>query len=202
MSTIKHDSQQQCYRWPQGARPCGGSVRLRLSAPEGCVCTLRLWSDEGEHKLPMALRGYMNGSALYEATLPLPEKAQVLWYYFIVQAGEDTIWYGNNAEQLVFQSEKAMNELGDKIDAGEKAAVQAEIDKVKEALKGTDAEMIKAASESLSKKFGEIAQKIYAQQAPQGDPNAAGFGGAQGAQSGPQGDFVDADFTEVDDNNK
>ena len=114
---------------------------------------------------------------------------------------KDEVDTRNNAEQLVFQSEKAMNELGDKLDAGEKAAVQAEIDKVKEALKGTDTEMIKAASESLSKKFGEIAQKIYAQQAPQGDPNAAGFGGAQGgAQSGPQGDFVDADFTEVDDN--
>ena len=100
-------------------------------------------------------------------------------------------------EQLVFQSEKAMNELGDKISADEKSAVQAEIDKVKEALKGTDTEMIKMASDSLSKKFGEIAQKIYAQQAPQGDPNMGGqqAGGAQGAQ----GDFVDADFTEVKD---
>ena len=105
----------------------------------------------------------------------------------------------NNAEQLVFQSEKAMNELGDKIDASEKAAIQTEIDKVKEALKGTDSEMIKAASESLSKKFGDLAQKIYAQQAPQGDPNMGGQGFG-GAQSGPQGDFVDADFTEVDDN--
>ena len=55
--------------------------------------------------------------------------------------------------------------------------------------------MIKMASDSLSKKFGEIAQKIYAQQAPQGDPN---MGGAQQA-GGAQGDFVDADFTEVKD---
>ena len=109
----------------------------------------------------------------------------------------------NSAEQLVFQSEKAVNELGDKLSADEKSSVQAEIDKVKEALKGTDTEMIKMASDSLSKKFGEIAQKIYAQQAPQGDPNMGGQPGA-GAQSGPQGDFVDADFTEVkdDDNNK
>ena len=106
----------------------------------------------------------------------------------------------NNAEQLVFQSEKALGELGDKIDAGEKAAIQTEIDKVKEALKGTDPEMIKMASESLSKKFGDLAQKIYAQQAPQGDPNMGGQGFGGGAQSGPQGDFVDADFTEVDDN--
>ena len=107
----------------------------------------------------------------------------------------------NNAEQLVFQSEKALGELGDKVSPAEKSDIEAEINKVKEALKGTDAEMIKAASDGLSKKFGELAQKIYAQQAPQGDPNAAGFGGAQGGQqSGPQGDFVDADFTEVDDN--
>ena len=111
----------------------------------------------------------------------------------------------NSAEQLIFQSEKAMNDLGDKLDASEKSTVQAEIDKVKEALKGTDTEMIKMASESLSKKFGEIAQKIYAQQAPQGDPNmgGAGFGGQQaGGPTGSQGDFVDADFTEVDDDKK
>ena len=106
----------------------------------------------------------------------------------------------NNAEQLVFQSEKALSELGDKISAEEKSAVEAEINKVKEALKGTDAEMIKMATESLSKKFGEIAQKVYAQQAPQGGPDMGSQGGAQ--QSGPQGDFVDADFTEVKDDDK
>ena len=104
----------------------------------------------------------------------------------------------NSAEQLVFQSEKAMGDLGDKLSADEKSAVQAEIDKVKEALKGTDIEMIKMASDALSKKFGEIAQKIYAQQAPQGDPN---MGGSQ-QSGGAQGDFVDADFTEVKDDDK
>ena len=109
----------------------------------------------------------------------------------------------NNAEQLVFQSEKALNELGDKIDTGEKSAIEAEITKVKEALKGTDSEMIKMAADGLSKKFGEIAQKVYAQQAPQGDPNMGGQGFQGGAQqSGPQGDFVDADFTEVKDDDK
>ena len=109
----------------------------------------------------------------------------------------------NSAEQLVFQSEKALTDLGDKLSADEKAGVQAEIDKVKEALKGTDTEMIKMATDSLSKKFSDLAGKIYQQQAPQGDPNMGGQPGA-GAQSGPQGDFVDADFTEVkdDDNNK
>ena len=109
----------------------------------------------------------------------------------------------NSAEQLVFQSEKALTDLGDKLSADEKAGVQAEIDKVKEALKGTDTEMIKMATDSLSKKFSDLAGKIYQQQAPQGDPNMGGQPGA-GAQSGPQGDFVDAYFTEVkdDDNNK
>ena len=108
----------------------------------------------------------------------------------------------NNAEQLVFQSEKALTDLGDKLSADEKSGVQAEIEKVKEALKGTDTDMIKAATEGLSKKFSDLAGKIYQQQAPQGDPNMRGAQGA-GAQVGQQGDFVDADFTEVkDDDNK
>ena len=107
----------------------------------------------------------------------------------------------NSAEQLVFQSEKALTDLGDKLSADEKAGVQAEIEKVKEALKGTDTDMIKAATEGLSKKFSDLAGKIYQQQAPQGDPNRGGQPGA-GAQSGPQGDFVDADFTEDKDDDK
>ena len=107
----------------------------------------------------------------------------------------------NSAEQLVFQSEKALTDLGDKLSADEKAGVQAQIEKVKEALKGTDTDMIKAATEGLSKKFSDLAGKIYQQQAPQGDPNMGGQPGA-GAQSGPQGDFVDADFTEVKDDDK
>ena len=107
----------------------------------------------------------------------------------------------NSAEQLVFQSEKALTDLGDKLSADEKAGVQAEIEKVKEALKGTDTDMIKAATEGLSKKFSDLAGKIYQQQAPQGAPNMGGQPGA-GAQSGPQGDFVDADFTEDKDDDK
>ena len=107
----------------------------------------------------------------------------------------------NSAEQLVFQSEKALTDLGDKLSADEKSGVQAEIEKVKEALKGIDTDMIKAATDGLSKKFSDLAGKIYQQQAPQGDPNMGGQPGA-GAQSGPQGDFVDADFTEVKDDDK
>ncbi len=108
----------------------------------------------------------------------------------------------NSAEQLVSSPRRhAATDLGDKLSADEKAGVQAEIEKVKEALKGTDSDMIKAATEGLSKKFSDLAGKIYQQQAPQGDPNMGGQPGA-GAQSGPQGDFVDADFTEVKDDDK
>ena len=102
----------------------------------------------------------------------------------------------NNAEQLVFQSEKALTDLGDKLSADEKSGVQAEIEKVKEALKGTDTDMIKAATEGLSKKFSDLAGKIYQQQAPQGDPNMGGAQGA-GAQGGQQGDFVDVGVDNV-----
>ncbi len=107
----------------------------------------------------------------------------------------------NSAEQLVFQSEKAITDLGDKLSADDKSAIQAEVDKVKEALKGADTDMIKLAADNLSKKFGEVSSKIYQQQgAPDmnmgGSPNMGGQ-----AQSGPQGDFVDADFTEVNDDN-
>ena len=94
---IKHDSQNAKYRWPQGARPCGSSVRLRLSAPEGSVCTLRLWSNAGERKLPMRLRGDMDGSCLYEVQLPLPQQPVILWYTFMVVTGGQLYWYGNNS---------------------------------------------------------------------------------------------------------
>ena len=100
--------------------------------------------------------------------------------------------------------DKAMHEA-EQYAAEDKSAVEAEINKTKEALKGTDIEMIKMASDSLSKKFGEVAQKVYSQQAPQGDPNMGGQQGFQGGAQQPggqQGDFVDADFTEVKDDDK
>ncbi len=100
MSTLKHDSQQEKYRWPQGARPCGSCVRLRLTAPEGASCTLRLWSEQGEKKLPMHLRGYMDGGYLYECMLNLPEEPAILWYTFLVETGGESLWYGNNEQGL------------------------------------------------------------------------------------------------------
>ena len=82
----------------------------------------------------------------------------------------------NNAENMVRQTEKALEDLGDKVSADEKAGVQAEIEKVKEALKTDDTEKIKNTTEELSKKFYEISQKLYQQaqaaQAAQGGADA------------------------------
>ena len=100
----------------------------------------------------------------------------------------------NNADQLVYQSEKTLGELGDKVDEADKTAVTAEIEKVKEALKGNDTEAIKNAADALQQKFYEISAKLYQQQAPNGQP------GAEGAQANGE-NVYDADFTENTDNN-
>lgn len=109
----------------------------------------------------------------------------------------------NNAESMVYQSEKTLKELGDKLEATDKSDIEAEIEKVKTALQGTDTEAIKNATESLQQKFFAVSEKIYKQANPDGaqgfDPNAAA--GGAGAQQGGNDDFVDADFRDVDDNN-
>ena len=102
----------------------------------------------------------------------------------------------NKAEGLVFQSEKALGEIGDKISAEEKATIQTEIDKVKDALKTEDTEKIKAATEELEKKFGEIATKMYQQAQPEGTPD----NGAGQSAGNDDGNTFDAEYT-VDDNN-
>ena len=108
---------------------------------------------------------------------------------------KEAIEIRNNADQLVYQSEKTLGELGDKVEQADKDAVQAEIDKVKEALKGTDNELIKSATEALQQKFYEISSKLYAQANPQG----AQPGADAGAQ--PNGENVyDADFTDTTQN--
>lgn len=112
----------------------------------------------------------------------------------------------NNADSMVYQSEKTLKDLGDKLSSEDKSKVEAEISKVKEALKGTDTEKIKTASEALTQSFYAISEKIY-QQNPgaQGGPNpGAGFGGGpEGGQNpGGQDNVYDADYKVVDDDKK
>jgi len=94
----------------------------------------------------------------------------------------------NEAEALLYQSEKTLEEAGDKISAEDKAAAQAEADKLREALKTNDTETIKAAIESFKKAFYAIAEKLYQASAAQG--------GAAGAGTQNEDGSFNADFTE------
>ena len=105
----------------------------------------------------------------------------------------------NNADQMIFQTEKTLNELGDKITEEEKANIQPKIDALKEALKNNNIEEIKAKQEELQKAFYEISAKLY--QAAQAE-QAAQQGGAQAGPTVNEDGSVNTDATEVDDNNK
>jgi molecular chaperone DnaK len=112
----------------------------------------------------------------------------------------------NSADSMVYQSEKTLKDLGDKLSSEDKAKIEAEITKVKDALKGTDTEQIKKATETLTQAFYDISSKIY-QQNPgaQGGPNpGAGPGGGQQAGNNPGGqdNVYDADYKVVDDDKK
>ena len=104
----------------------------------------------------------------------------------------------NQADQMVYQAEKTLSEVGDKVPESEKAPIQAGIDKLKETLKGEDTEAIKAATEELTQLFYKMSEKLY-QQAPQGDAAAQQPGADAGAQGGQ---YYDADYKVVDDDDQ
>ena len=104
----------------------------------------------------------------------------------------------NQADQMVYQAEKTLSEVGDKVPESEKAPIQAGIDKLKETLKGEDTDAIKAATEELTQLFYKMSEKLY-QQAPQGDSAAQQPGADAGAQGGQ---YYDADYKVVDDDDQ
>ena len=111
----------------------------------------------------------------------------------------------NGADQMIFQSEKTLGELGDKVDASEKAELQSKIDALKEALKGSDTDAIKAKQEELQKVFYSVSEKLYQQaaQAQQANPGAGpDMGGASAGSANGDPNVVDADYKEVDNDNK
>ncbi len=114
----------------------------------------------------------------------------------------------NQADQMVYQSEKAMEEMKDKVDAGDLSNLESEVAKVKEALKGTDTAAIKSATEALTQAFYAVSEKMYQQAgAQQPGPDMGGAPGPDmggSAAPGPDSDpnVVDADYTVVDDENK
>ena len=98
----------------------------------------------------------------------------------------------NHADTLIFQSEKTLAEIGDKLPESELVDVKAAIEKLKETVKGNDTAAIKADTEALEKAFYAVSEKLYKQSgAAQGDPNAD-FGGAQGGAD--NGTYYDAGF--------
>ena len=115
----------------------------------------------------------------------------------------------NQGDQMVYQTEKTMADLGDKLQGAEKAEVEQKLQALKTALTGTDSAAIKSATEDLTQTFYKLSEKLYQQAGgPQGGPQ--GFDPSQyqqGPQGGPQGgqggqDYYDADYTVVDDDNK
>ena len=111
----------------------------------------------------------------------------------------------NQGDQMVYQTEKTLNEMGDKLDAADKSEVESKLTALKTALTGTDTAAIKAATEELTQAFYKVSEKMYqAAGGAQGagfDPNQAA-GGAQGGTSGNGQDYYDADYTVVDDDKK
>ena len=114
----------------------------------------------------------------------------------------------NNAESLVYNSEKTLNDLGDKISGEEKAKVETEIDNTKKALETNDTEKIKEATEKLTKVFYDMSEQLYKNANPNGaagvDPNAAASGagadnGSDANNGGDNGNVYDADYKVEDD---
>ncbi len=125
---------------------------------------------------------------------------------------KDEIDTRNAGDQMVYQTEKTLSEMGDKIDAADKGEIDQKLSALKTALSGTDTAAIKHATEELTQAFYKVSEKLYQQAAPQGqpgaqggyDPNAGAQPGNGGAQGGAQGgkDYYDADYEVVDDDDK
>ncbi len=115
----------------------------------------------------------------------------------------------NQAENLIHATRKSMDELGDKMEAGEKEAIEAAIKELEETLKGDDKDAIEAKTKVLVEASGKMAERVYAQQSE--GAQAAGAGAAAGAAADDAGsqsstagkdDVVDAEFEEVKDDKK
>ena len=111
----------------------------------------------------------------------------------------------NQGDQMVYQTEKTLSEMGDKLDPADKSDVEAKLAALKSALTGTDTAAIKSATEELTQAFYKLSEKLYqAAGGAQGagfDPSQAAGGAQGGADNGGQ-DYYDADYTVVDDDKK
>ncbi len=109
---------------------------------------------------------------------------------------KETVETRNHAENLVFQSEKSLEEIGDKLPEEDKSDVRAALETLKNTLKDGTTEQIKSDSEALERAFGKLSEKLYAQAGAAGAGADAGAGNADngGAQSDGNGNYYNADF--------
>lgn len=114
------------------------------------------------------------------------------------KARKDEIEERNHADSLIYQTEKTLKELGDKVGADDKTKIEGEIENVKTALKGTSTEDIKSACEKLTEVSYEVFGKMY-QQTAQAEQAAGGANAQQSNAGGSQDDVIDADYEVVDD---
>lgn len=111
----------------------------------------------------------------------------------------------NNADQLVYQSEKILSESGDKLSEDEKSSIQTKVDALKEALKATNMDDIKSKHEDLQKAVYSVSEKIYKQaqaQAQASDSNQQASSNSNETSNSNDDNVVDVDYTDVDENNK
>ena len=110
----------------------------------------------------------------------------------------------NNADSLVFQCEKALGEIGDKIDPADKSSIQSKIDALKEALKGSDIEAVKSKKAELEQEFQKVSTKLYEQAAAaQGAAGGMGdmggnMGGSENGGAKNDDGVIDAEFTDAE----
>ena len=112
----------------------------------------------------------------------------------------DEIDTKNNADQLIYQTEKTLNEVGDKLSDSEKKEVSDAVEALKEAVKGGNIDVIKTKTDELQQKSYKLAEQLYKQSQQAGGAAGAGAGPDAGAQNAkPDDNVVDADFTDVTD---
>jgi molecular chaperone DnaK len=109
----------------------------------------------------------------------------------------------NNADAMIHATEKSMAELGDKLDGGERANIEAAINDLKAVLDGDDKDAIEAKTKALTDASAKMAEKLYAQQGgAAGAESAPGGEASDSSQSSAEDDVVDAEFEEVQDDKK
>ncbi len=104
----------------------------------------------------------------------------------------------NQADQMVYQTEKTLEDMGDKIPASDKGDIEAKLNALKDTLKGTDTQAIKNATEELTKAFYAVSEKLYSQAGGQGGDMGGGCSGDCGSCGTDHDNVVDADFEVVD----